>query len=111
MAKAIQRIEQLVYEPKPGEKFEGPVTRLMDFGAFVDIGGGKEGMVHVSQISTERVERPSDVLKVGQVVSGTIKEIDEKGRINLTMRTDGGGESRTERPRRPYPQGSRPPRR
>ncbi len=111
MEKAIQRIEQLTYEPKPGEPFTGPVTRIMDFGAFVDIGGGREGMIHVSQISAERVERPSDVLKVGQVVSGTIKEIDDRGRINLTLRTDGGGESRLGGPRRPRPFGPRPPRR
>lgn len=111
MKKAIERIEQLTYEPKPGDKFEGLVTRLMDFGAFVDIGGGKEGMIHVSQISQERVERPSDVLKVGQIVSGTVREIDEKGRINLTMRADGGGESRGGSQRRQRPSGSYSPRR
>lgn len=109
MAKAIERIEQLTYEPKPGDKFEGPVTRLMDFGAFVDIGGGKEGMVHVSQISQERVEKPTDVLKVSQVVSGTVLEIDEKGRVNLTMRTDGGGAQPGQQRRQRSP--SYPPRR
>ena len=86
MNKAIARIEGLTYEPKPGDEFDGVVTRLMDFGAFVRIAGEMEGMVHVSQISNERVNKPSDVLHVGQEVHVTVREIDEKGRINLTMK-------------------------
>jgi polyribonucleotide nucleotidyltransferase len=86
MNKAIQRIESLTYEPKPGDEFDGIVTRLMDFGAFVRFAGDKEGMVHVSQISNERINKPSDVLQVGQEVHVTVKEIDEKGRVNLTMK-------------------------
>lgn len=86
MEKAIKWIEQLTYEPKPGDEFDGKVVRLMDFGAFVEFMPGMDGMVHVSQISQERVERPSDVLKVGQKVHVWVREIDEKGRINLTMK-------------------------
>jgi polyribonucleotide nucleotidyltransferase len=86
MEKAIKLINEVTYEVKPGDKFQGTVVRLMDFGAFVEFAGGKEGMVHVSQISNQRVEKPSDVLKIGQSVAVTIKEIDDRGRINLTMK-------------------------
>jgi polyribonucleotide nucleotidyltransferase len=86
MEKAIKWIEQLTYEPKPGDEFDGTVVRLMDFGAFVEFMPGMDGMVHVSQIAQERVEKPSDVLKVGQKVHVWVREIDEKGRINLTMK-------------------------
>lgn len=86
MDRAIERITSLTYEPKPGDEFDGVVTRLLDFGAFVQFAGDKEGMVHVSQISQERINKPSDVLKVGQEVHVTVREVDEKGRINLTMK-------------------------
>lgn len=85
MHMAIKRIEQLTYEPKPGDEFDGEVVKLMDFGAFVQIAPGMDGMVHVSQMATERVERPSDKLKVGQRVHVWVREIDDRGRINLTM--------------------------
>jgi polyribonucleotide nucleotidyltransferase len=85
MAKAIAMIEQITYEPKQGDEFDGKVVKLMDFGAFVEYLPGKDGMVHVSQMSTQRVNKPSDVLKIGQVIHVWVKEIDEYGRINLTM--------------------------
>ena len=85
MQKAIERIEQLTYEPKPGDEFDGKVVKLMDFGAFVQILPGVDGMVHVSQIAPERVEKPSDRLKEGQEVHVWVREIDDRGRINLTM--------------------------
>ncbi|MDP3954395.1 MAG: polyribonucleotide nucleotidyltransferase [bacterium] len=86
MEKAIQLINQVTYEPKPGDEFDGEVVKIMDFGAFVEIMPGKDGMVHVSEISKEHVKHPSDVLKVGQVVHVTVKKVDEYGRINLSMK-------------------------
>ena len=87
MGKAIKWIEELTYEAKPGDEFEGQVTRLMDFGAFVEFKPGQEGMVHVSEIAGEHIRRPADILKLGQVVHVWVKNIDEYGRINLTMRS------------------------
>ncbi len=86
--KAKTLIEALVKEYKPGEVYDGEVTRLMDFGAFVRIGPGKdgEGLVHVSEIAPFRVTRPSDVLSIGEQVRVMIKEIDEKGRVNLSIK-------------------------
>ena len=87
MERAIKMIEELTYEAKPGDEFEGRVTRLLDFGAMVEYLPGREGLVHVSEISKERIRRPSDVLKIGQSVHVLVKNIDEYGRINLTMRS------------------------
>src|SRR3989339_170803 len=86
MEKAIKLINQVTYEPKIGDEFDGTVVRILDFGAFVEITAGKDGMVHVSEMSKERVNHPSDVLKLGQKVHVRIKNIDEMGRISLTMK-------------------------
>jgi polyribonucleotide nucleotidyltransferase len=86
MEKAIALIKNSTYEAKPGDEFDGKVTRLLDFGAMVEYMPGKEGLVHVSEISKEHVRRPSDVLKVGQVIHVRVKNVDEYGRINLTMK-------------------------
>ena len=83
MAKAKQWVENLTKEVAAGEVYDGKVTRLMDFGAFVEILPGQEGLVHVSEISYERVEQVSDVLHVGDAVKVKVKEIDDLGRINL----------------------------
>lgn len=82
--KAIEWIKNLTREVKPGEEFEGKVTRLMNFGAFVEVLPGQEGMVHVSELANFRVEKVEDVVKVGQVLKVRVKEIDDQGRINLT---------------------------
>ncbi|MEK7600398.1 MAG: polyribonucleotide nucleotidyltransferase [Patescibacteria group bacterium] len=82
---AIDWIESITYEPKPGDAFQGTVTRILDFGAFVEFMPGKEGMVHVSEINGEQLDHPSKVLREGQTVSVTVKEVDAMGRINLTM--------------------------
>ncbi len=87
MDKALQMIKDITYEPRPGDKFEGRVTKILDFGAFVEYLPGKEGMVHVSEMSNERVRYPSDVLKIGQVVQVTVKNVDDMGRTNLTMKS------------------------
>ena len=86
MEKAIALIRNSTYEAKPGDEFDGKVSRLLDFGAMVEYMPGKEGLVHVSEISKERINRPSDVLKIGQVVHVRVKNIDDYGRINLTMK-------------------------
>lgn len=82
---AIAWIKGLTREIKAGEIFEGTVRRIQPFGAFVEIGPGKEGLVHVSQMSTEYVSDPKKVVSVGQKVKVRVREVDERGRINLSM--------------------------
>ncbi len=82
--KAVEWIESLTREVKAGELFEGRVTRLMNFGAFVEVLPNQEGLVHISEFSDERVENVEDVVKVGDVISVVVKEIDSQGRINLS---------------------------
>ncbi len=84
--KAEQKILELTREYHPGEKFQGMVTRIMDFGAFVQIGPKAEGLVHISQIAPFRVNKVTDILKEGDIVPVVIKEIDEKKRINLSIK-------------------------
>ncbi len=83
---AKARIEQIVSDVEPGRIYEGRVAKLMDFGAFVTILPGKDGLVHVSQISNERVEKVSDKLKEGDVVKVKVLEVDKQGRIRLSMK-------------------------
>ncbi len=84
--KAVEWIKSLVKEVKAGEVFDGKVTKILDFGAFVEILPGQEGLVHVSEMRKERVRHPSDVVKVGQNVKVKVRNIDEYDRINLTMK-------------------------
>ena len=89
---AKERIEQITSDVEPGRIYEGKVVKLMDFGAFVTISPGKDGLVHVSQISNDRVEKVSDVLKEGDVVKVKVLEVDKQGRIRLSMKAvDEGG--------------------
>ena len=83
---AQRRIELITAEVEVGRVYEGRVARLMDFGAFVTILPGKDGLVHISQISHERVERVSDKLKEGDVVRVKVLEVDRQGRVRLSMR-------------------------
>ena len=83
---AKARIEQIVSDVEPGRIYEGKVAKLMDFGAFVTILPGKDGLVHVSQISNERVEKVSDKLKEGDLVKVKVLEVDKQGRIRLSMK-------------------------
>ncbi|HMN45723.1 MAG TPA: polyribonucleotide nucleotidyltransferase [Povalibacter sp.] len=83
---AQRRIELITAEVEVGRIYEGRVARLMDFGAFVTILPGKDGLVHISQISNERVERVSDKLKEGDVVRVKVLEVDRQGRVRLSMR-------------------------
>jgi polyribonucleotide nucleotidyltransferase len=84
--KAEAMVKDLVREFEAGEIFTGKVVRLMDFGAFVEIAGGQDGMVHVSELAPYRIGKPSDFINVGDTVQVKIKEIDSQGRINLTMK-------------------------
>ena len=74
---------------KVGEEFSGIVKRIMDFGAFVEIAPGVDGLVHISRLADFRVERVEDVVKIGDVVPVKIIEIDEQGRINLSAKDAG----------------------
>ena len=84
--KAMAWIEGLTAQPEVGKIYQGKVVKLMEFGAFVEIMPGRDGLVHVSQIADHRVERVSDVLKEGDAVSVKLVEIDDKGRLNLSMK-------------------------
>ena len=85
--RALEMIEDIVREIEVGGIYYGEVNRLMNFGAFIDLGcGGKEGLLHISQISKERIKNIEDVLHVGDKVTVKVTEIDEQGRINLTMK-------------------------
>ncbi len=102
---AVRQIEGLTREIQVGDVFEGPVTRIMSFGAFVEILPNKDGMVHISELSEDRVERVEDVVNIGDVVKVRVIEVDNLGRVNLSIRQadnegvvgftgDGGGERR-----------------
>lgn len=97
---AIQRIEDITAEIEVGRVYNGKVTRIVDFGAFVSVGVGKEGLVHISQIAEQRVEKVSDYLRTGQEVSVKVLEVDRQGRIRLSIKEAGGspapGMSQTE---------------
>lgn len=84
--KALEWIRSLTEEPEVGKIYKGKVVTIKDFGAFVNILPGIDGMLHISQISDKRVEKVTDVLKVGQEVKVRLDAIDEKGRLNLSMR-------------------------
>lgn len=132
MEKAMEWVKNMTREIKPGERFEGRVTRIMDFGAFVELVPGTEGMVHISQFRDERVDKIGDVVKVGDIIPVVVIEIDDMGRINLShkaalpggnsdpgqnggrreqRRNGGSGPRGGHRPGRPGPfSGPRPPR-
>jgi polyribonucleotide nucleotidyltransferase len=83
---AIKWVKDIVREFEAGEKFTGKVVRLLDFGAFVELTAGRDGMVHVSELAPYRVGKPEDFISIGDTVTVQIKEIDEQGRVNLTMK-------------------------
>ncbi|WP_059004454.1 polyribonucleotide nucleotidyltransferase [Bittarella massiliensis (ex Durand et al. 2017)] len=84
--RAITIIKTIVQDPEVGALYKGVVTRLMNFGAFVEIAPGKEGLVHISKLDKERVEKVEDVVNVGDVVVVKVTEIDRQGRINLSRK-------------------------
>ena len=83
---AKRRIEEITAEVEIGKIYEGPVTKILDFGALVNLLPGKDGLLHISQIAHERVEKVSDYLKEGQIVKVKVMETDEKGRVKLSMK-------------------------
>jgi polyribonucleotide nucleotidyltransferase len=83
---ARRRIEEITADIEVGKIYEGKVARIMDFGAFVTVLPGKDGLVHISQISEERVENVADKLSEGDVVKVKVLEIDKQGRVRLSMK-------------------------
>lgn len=84
--KAKEMIENIIRDAKVGEIYEGKVTRIEKFGAFVELFPGTDGLLHVSKIAYERVEKPEDILKLGDIVKVIVTEIDDKGRVNVSRR-------------------------
>lgn len=87
--KALSWIKNITREIKVGEIFQGKVKRILDFGAFVEILPGQEGLVHISQLAPYRVRRVEDVVKIGQIIPVKVISIDEQGRINLSLKETG----------------------
>ena len=84
--RAIEIIKTISTDPEPGAMYLGKVTRIMDFGAFVEIAPGKEGLVHISQLDVKRTDKVTDVVNVGDIIRVKVLEIDDKGRLNLSRR-------------------------
>ncbi|MBX3634361.1 MAG: polyribonucleotide nucleotidyltransferase [Rubrivivax sp.] len=102
---AKRRITEITAEAEVGKVYEGPVTKILDFGALVNILPGKDGLLHISQIAHQRVERVEDFLKEGQIVQVKVLETDDKGRIKLSLKAlldKPEGYVEEERPRREY---------
>lgn len=108
--KAIEEIEALTHEVKPGEVFEGVVNRIQPFGVFVEFLPGKDGLIHISDLSEGFVKDPADVVKPGQNIKVVVKQIDDMGRVNLRPETpfpgqphsSSGGDYRRDRPPRKF---------
>ena len=86
MQRAMDMINAIVSDPEPGKIYKGTITRLMTFGAFVEIAPGKEGLVHISKMADHRIEKVEDAVKEGDMVWVKVMEIDDKGRVNLSMK-------------------------
>ncbi|MBN9372422.1 MULTISPECIES: polyribonucleotide nucleotidyltransferase [unclassified Hydrogenophaga] len=102
---AKRRIAEITAEVEVGKVYEGPVTKILDFGALVNLLPGKDGLLHISQIAHERVEKVSDYLQEGQIVKVKVLETDEKGRVKLSMKAllerSGGGDREPREHREP----------
>jgi len=86
VAEAVRQVKEIVHVFAAGEIIKGKVVRILDFGAFVSLNANQDGMVHVSELAPYRIEKPSDFLAIGDEVTVKIKEIDDQGRVNLTMK-------------------------
>ena len=84
--KALKIIEDITREIEVGNIYEGKVVRIAPFGAFVDLGGGKEGLLHISKISSKRVDKVEDVLSIGDEIRVKVADIDNQGKIALNMK-------------------------
>lgn len=109
MQKAVEWIKQLTREVAVGETFRGPVVRIMDFGAFVEILPKVDGLVHISELAPYRVGKVTDIVKVGDMVNVVVHEIDSQGRVNLSMKR-AEGNIYPEAPKAPAPSAPRGPR-
>ncbi len=85
-AQAMEEIANIIREPEVGALYQGKVTRIMDFGAFVEIFPGTEGLVHISQLDTKRVNKVTDIVKEGDIIPVIVTEIDSQGRVNLSRK-------------------------
>ncbi|MCY7388618.1 MAG: polyribonucleotide nucleotidyltransferase [Burkholderiales bacterium] len=103
---AKKRIEDIVAEVEIGRVYEGPVVRLLDFGAIVQLLPGKDGLLHISQIAHERVNAVADHLKEGQIVKVKVMEADDKGRVRLSMKALTEAPARAPRSESPAPEGA-----
>jgi len=83
---AIRKIEEITAEAEVGKIYEGKVTRCVDFGAFVEIMPGTEGLLHISQIAQERVEKVTDYVNEGDIIKVKVLDVDQRGRIKLSMK-------------------------
>jgi polyribonucleotide nucleotidyltransferase len=83
---AVKWITSLSSEPEVGQIYEGKVVKVMEFGAFVNFFGAKDGLVHVSQLARERVEKPGDVVKEGDTVKVKLLGFDDRGKVRLSMK-------------------------
>ncbi len=108
--RAMDIIDTIINDPEAGSYYTGKVTRIMDFGAFVEIAPGKEGLVHISRLDIKRTDKVTDVVDVGDVIKVKVLEVDEKGRLNLSRRDalidlDGAVPENTisDAPRKPAP--------
>jgi polyribonucleotide nucleotidyltransferase len=86
LEKAVEYVKDLTIEIQAGDRYEGKVKRIMEFGAFVEIAGGQEGLVHISQLAPHRVEKVQDIVNIGDVIPVKVLEIDDQGRINLSLK-------------------------
>ena len=86
--KAVEMIKNITMELEKGNTYEGKVVRIMNFGAFVEVAPGKEGMVHISKLAKERVEKVEDVVKIGDMIRVKVIEIDDQGRVNMMRLVD-----------------------
>ncbi|TSC78334.1 MAG: polyribonucleotide nucleotidyltransferase [Parcubacteria group bacterium Gr01-1014_33] len=86
MARAISLVKQITREIKSGELLEGKVTRILDFGAMVEVGPRQEGLIHISELAPWRVDRVTDIVQLGDIVPVKVRNIDEQGRINLSLK-------------------------
>jgi polyribonucleotide nucleotidyltransferase len=102
---AKRRIAEITAEVEVGKVYEGPITKILDFGALVNLLPGKDGLLHISQIAHERVEKVTDYLQEGQIVKVKVLETDEKGRVKLSMKAllerNGDGDREPRQPREP----------
>ena len=83
---AIVQIKAVTQDPEVGSVFDGKVTKILDFGAFVEFAPGREGLVHISQLAWERVNKVEDMLSVGDAVKIKLFEIDKQGRLNFSIK-------------------------